>query len=155
MESRTWGSGESLPEEEGTVCALASILRAIPVVLAVDPDIAGGLSSSKLNRLEKSVAFSFPLLFGGLLLEAVPADWERMIGSGRSTRRDFTPEVSLVGNEVFLTSFAVAAIRWGQVECDVNPPGTLAGLGAVVDLCAFAVIGAVVTPRFTEIRGLR
>ena len=112
MESWVFGSGEALPEEEGTVCALPSILRAIPVVFGVgseDPP------PPKLNKLEKSSSFSLPFPFGGLLfLKVVPADWERMIGSGRSTRRDLTSEDSLVGDEVLLTLFAVTAVRRGQ-----------------------------------------
>lgn len=41
-----------------------------------------------------------------------------------------------------------------KVEFNVNPPGTLAGLGAV-DLCAFAVTGVIVASPFTEIRAFR
>ena len=83
--------------------------------LGLGSDVTEGPPSSKLNKLEKSTAFSFPLLFrGSLFLEVVPVDWERMIGSGRSIRRDFTSEVSLVGDEAFLTLLAIAAVRRGQ-----------------------------------------
>ena len=112
VESWVLGSGEALPEEEGTVCALASILRAIPVVFGVG---SGDPPSPKLNKLEKSSAFPFPLLFEGLLfLKVVPADWERMIGSGCSIRRDLASEVSLAGDEVFLILLTVAAVRRGK-----------------------------------------
>lgn len=69
------GSKEPLLEDEGMVCVLASILRAIPVGLDLGSDGVGDLSSPKLNRSEKSTAFPFPLFSGGLLfLKVVPAD---------------------------------------------------------------------------------
>lgn len=78
-----------------------------------------------------------------------------MIGSGRSIRRDFTPGESLAGGEVFLALLAAVAVRWNGTEFNVNPPGTLAGLGAVADLCAFIATGVIVTSLSAEIGGFR
>ena len=151
-------SKEPLPEEEeGPLCALASILRAIPVVFCMVLDALEDLSSPKPNKAEKSEAFSFPLLCGGLLfLKVVPADWERAIGSGRPIRREFTSEVSLAGDEVFLTLLTVVARQDGVgEECNINPPGALAGLVALVDPCAFAVAGVILTSSCTGIGRFR
>lgn len=97
-----------LSEGGGPLWVLATILRVFPVVSRAGSDSLEDLPSPKLNKSEKSVAFSFPLLCEGpLFLKVVPADWERAIGSGRSIRPDFIPEVSLAGDEVFLTPFAI------------------------------------------------
>lgn len=108
-------SKEPLPEEEGRLCVLASIRRAIPVVLGIGSDSLEKLPSPKLNKSEKSTAFSFPLLCGVLFfIKVVPVDWERVIGSGRSMRRDFTSEVSLAGDEIFLTLFTIGVRQVGR-----------------------------------------
>lgn len=122
------------------------------MVFGVVLDGLEDLPSPKLNKSEKSEAFSFPLLCGGLLfLKVVPADWERAIGSGRSIRRDFRSEVSLAGEGIFLTLVPVVAHQDGMgEEFDVNPPGTLAGLVALVDPRAFVVVGFIVTSLCTE-----
>lgn len=137
-------SKEPPPEEEGRLCVLESIFRAIPVGLGAGSDSLKSLPSPKLNKSEKSTAFPFPLLCGALLfLKVVPVDWERVIGSGRSIRRDFTSEVSLAGDEIFLTSFPIEVRQEGREEFTINSLDDLAGLAAPVDLRAFAVTGIV------------
>jgi hypothetical protein len=85
------------------------------VVLGVGLDEMEDFPSPKLNKSEKSISFPFPLFFGGLLfLRVVPVDCERVIGSGRSIRRDFISEVSLAEEVVFFTLLAIAAVRRGQ-----------------------------------------
>ena len=115
------------------------------------------LPSPKLNKSEKSGAFSFPLLCGGMLfLKVVPADWERAIGSGRSIRRDFRSEVSLAGEGIFLTLVPVVARQDGMgEEPDANPPDTLAGLVALVEPRAFVVVEFIVTSLCAEIGKFR
>ena len=119
------GSGvlesEGLPLEEGPLWALESILRVIPLGLRVCSDTLEDLPSPKPNKSEKSVALSLPLLCVGVFLKALPADWERVIDSGRSIRRDFTSEVSLEGDEAFLFLFAVTTVRQGQGSVQYQP----------------------------------
>ena len=64
--------------------------------------------------------------------------------------------MSLAGYEAFLTLFPVVAHQDGvEEEFNVNPPGALAGLVALVDPRAFAVAGVIVTSSCTAIGKFR